>query len=610
MKNRILMLKIAFFIIMFSFAWFHSGVAMADAQMDEPGAEAVAEPEPASTEPEIVAEPELVSTGAELMEWMESHKNVGGTVKLGGSVVLDGYCCFCPDGNDMPSVFVETDGYSITVTGETEFWSDGHLIFRGPSGEQGLFRVAAGGQLTLHGVTVEGGQCALWQEEGAGLVVDHQCQVSGAIHYADTPFVYEYEPVYVIVERGQTADNAFPSEVTGIINYQGQVAHGAKIPVTWNLEGTGTKRDERKRFSVQGSFFPAASREPAFCTVIYNDYPLTFLEVKAVASSNTYRFQGWYAIPEEKLPITVSSEYSFDGTSWNEYEKVTVSSIWDGFVIGIRAEQWDTGANPYIYIRLKWNDGGTCYFSNVLRYAADNLENAEDQGGSRGGGTSIVNPPEEPRQEPSDKLGKDPSDEPRGNAPEEPGQESPDKPGKNPLGEPRGDEPDTSRGNPPEELGQEPPDKTGKNPLDDLQGNPPNEPQESPLSASQGNPPNEQQGNLPGSSEENPTDALSGYRAQAGNQDNVTGIQPSEEISDDVEAAEYADSGQEQVRPRQSAAEKSGDAVSKIYDGRLPGNIVGTGFLTLFIFGVAAGFCLYMGRLRKYFHIVKKTLSK
>lgn len=264
MKNRKIKVIIAVFIIMFSFACFHSADAMAGAQADRPDAESAAEP---------------VSTGAELMEWMENHKNTGGTVKLESNVTLDGYCSFCPDGRNMPPVFVDMNGYRITVTGDSEFWSDGHLVFQGQEGEQEVFRVATGGRLSLNGLIVEGGQCALWQEEGAGMTLDN-CQVSGNVHYADTPFVYDYEPVCVIVERGQTADDVFPSEIEGSINQQGQVSYYQKIPVTWNLEGTKSQQEERKRFSVQGSFSRAASREPALCTVIYNDYPLTFTEVR------------------------------------------------------------------------------------------------------------------------------------------------------------------------------------------------------------------------------------------------------------------------------------------------------------------------------------------
>ena len=66
-----------------------------------------------------------------------------------------------------------------------------------------------------------------------------------------------------------------------------------------------------------------------------------------------------------------------------------------------RQREQDDEESPFnIYIRLQWNNNGTEYFSNVLCYAADDLDSEEDIGGSRGGGTSITNPPDEPQEEP------------------------------------------------------------------------------------------------------------------------------------------------------------------------------------------------------------------
>lgn len=345
--------------------------------------------------------PDSVSSGPDLIEWMELHKDTGGTVKLTDHVVLEEDYTYCPNGINRPSVFVDTDKYTITVTGEIELMSDSHLIFSGQPDGKSIFYVAPKGALSMMGVAVESGQCALWQEEGAGLVME-DCHISGNIHYADTPFVIYQNTVYVVVEKGQTVNDVLPTEISCTVNRQGQLSHNEPVPLSWNLEGSDVQQEERRRLQLQGSFLQAASAEPALCTVAYNDYPLTFLDVTATDDGARYTFRGGYTKPEEALPITIISEYSFDGENWIVYDETNVKDVEAGFFIGFRAEECDRAAYSNIYIRLQWNDNGTRYFSNVLCYAADNLEHVEDIGGSRGGGTSIINLPEDPQEKSDD----------------------------------------------------------------------------------------------------------------------------------------------------------------------------------------------------------------
>ena len=376
--------------------------------------EPVAEPEPeeaeaftAGAEPELIAafsvssESETVSTGEALMNWLESHKNTGGTVRLTDHVVLDGTYSFCPNGVSGPDLFVDTGQYTITVTGEIAFLSNGRLTFSGEPDGQGIFCVAEKGVLSLYGISVESDHCALWQEEGAGLEVS-ECVISGDTHYAHMPFVMYYnDSLCAVVEKGQTVNDALPTQINCRVNKQGQLFSNEPVALSWNLEGTERQQEERRRFEVQGSFSGAESTEPVRCTVVYNDYPLTFMNVSASVSSYCYTFQGGFTAPEESLPFTVAAEYSFDGENWIVYEgEQMATNTNSGFRIDIpiQPEQCFAAASSKIYIRLQWNDNGTRYFSNVLCYAADNVEQVDDIGGSRGGGTSIINPPDVPQQ--------------------------------------------------------------------------------------------------------------------------------------------------------------------------------------------------------------------
>ena len=104
--------------------------------------------------------PDFVSNGPALIEWLETHKDIGGTVKLTDHVVLEEDYTYCPNGINRPTVFVDTDQYTITVTGEIELMSDNHLIFSGQPDGKSIFYVAPKGALSMMGVAVESGQCA------------------------------------------------------------------------------------------------------------------------------------------------------------------------------------------------------------------------------------------------------------------------------------------------------------------------------------------------------------------------------------------------------------------------------------------------------------------
>lgn len=385
------------------------GEPAADSEPEKTDEPAV-NPEPEKTEecsePIAMEDPvESVSTGRELTDWLESHKNTGGTVKLSDHIILAEDYDFYPDAPYMPAITVDTDRYTITVAGAVGVSSDNRLLFSGHPDGKGIFCVEKG-LLSLQGITVESQTCALWQAEGAGMAVSG-CQITGSIHYAETPFVMEPDPVCVIVEKGQTVEDVLPDSLRCRVNRRGEVNAEEQVALVWNLEGTERHQEERLRFQVQGFFQQAVSLEPVRCTVVYNDYPMTFEEVHASVFGNCYIFKGCYTKPEEEAPYTLKSEYSFDAENWLVSDETMVDDTYAGFVIVVDDGQRNREAHPYIYIRLQCNNNGTRYFSNVLCYAADNLDAVEDIGGSRGGGTSITNPPDEPQEE----IGGAPSEE-------------------------------------------------------------------------------------------------------------------------------------------------------------------------------------------------------
>lgn len=379
---------------------------------------------------------DTVSTGPELVSWMESHIGLGGTVSLAADITLSDTWYFVPH-RRQPAIIVDTNGFSITVTGEITFLSDDRLTFYGTPDEKGVFRVAAGGLLFMEGCAIEekaagstkdAGGYVLVQEEGAGLVVQN-CTISGDIRYAQMPLVIYNTPVTAVASPRQEAVDVLPSVIVSQVIRNGQKYFGEEIPVTWETAGTEKAQQERRRFTVQGTFQGAASLEPPVCTVVYNDAPLTFTDVSASLSYSAYVFQGGYTKPEEKLPIHVAMEYSFDLNNWILYDTESVSDVEELFFIGIAKADWDIFANPYIYIRLRCSDDGEEIYSNVLRFVVDDLSKVEDQGGNRGGGTAIVNPPKEPVSVPEPPASSEP--EKNDGSSGEPGDEEEDSDQKN-----------------------------------------------------------------------------------------------------------------------------------------------------------------------------------
>lgn len=371
----------------------------ADMEAVEPGESTVEAVLQASEYADKKEPEESVSTGRELTDWLESHKFTGGTVKLADHILLEEAYDFYPNAPYMPAITVDTDRYTITVTGKVGLSSDNRLAFSGHPDGKGIFHVKEKGFLSMQGIAVESETGALWQEEGAGLVVSG-CQITGSIHYAKTPFVIDPDPVCVVVEKGQTVNDVLPESLRCRVNRQGEVSSDDSVPLVWNLEGTKRQQEERLRFQAQGFFLQAVSVEPVRCTVVYNDYPMTFKEVRASMYKNSYIFKGFYSKPEGESLYTLKSEYSFDAENWFvSDEKMVDDTSYADFVIVADDVQSDRAAYPHIYIRLRCDNNETEYFSNMLCYAADNLDEEEDIGGSRGGGTSITNPPDEPREE-------------------------------------------------------------------------------------------------------------------------------------------------------------------------------------------------------------------
>ena len=322
---------------------------------------------------------DTVSTGEELMEWLSGHKDTGGAVKLAGDISLGDFY-YARDRGAEP-VTIDTGTCSITANGYVYLQATSPLTIRGVGGEQGVLRSSGGGSLLhLNGLVLEAENgFAIFQEEGAGFITENT-SVSGDVHYAKQPFVCEWKPALTVVERGKTLDaGMLPATLSARVNRQGQVTQFyEEVPVMWDAAGHEEDQELRLRFTVPGVFEDMASQDAPVCTVVYDDFPLTFLAVNVEKMAgnygDSYRLSGTFSTPADRLPITVAQEYSFDGENWTLYDETTAASPSSGFSISLFVGKEELERIPEFYIRLRWNDDKTVYYSNVLRFAADSFE--------------------------------------------------------------------------------------------------------------------------------------------------------------------------------------------------------------------------------------------
>lgn len=348
----------------------------------------------------MLQEPDTASTAEELLEWLSDHEDSGGTVWLSDDISLCDVSYV--HGLRKPAITINTGEFSITTDGSVELLAGSPFTICGIGGENGVLRVSEGSTAYILGLALESEEgYAAFQEEESGFMTENS-SVVGDIHYADRPFIWEWETGRTVVGLGETFDAGWlPDVILARVNHLGRTTDEYEaVPVTWDLSGHEEDQMLRRRFTVSGEFENMASLAAPECTVIYDDFPLTFLEVNVYKIEgrygDSYRFTGEFSVPENRLPITIAQEYSFDGENWFLDQESMDTIVKNTFSISPFVKKEDRESCPKIFIRLSWNDNGTVYYSNVLSFATDSLAANEEPGGNRGGGTDIIDPPKQP----------------------------------------------------------------------------------------------------------------------------------------------------------------------------------------------------------------------
>lgn len=91
---------------------------------------------------------------------------------------------------------------------------------------------------------------AVVQEEGA-CYEERQCDISGDVRYASSPYVLSWEPALVLAGPGQIAEDVLPVSVNAryILNGENHVGH---LPVIWEIGRYESYQEKRLRFRMTG----------------------------------------------------------------------------------------------------------------------------------------------------------------------------------------------------------------------------------------------------------------------------------------------------------------------------------------------------------------------
>lgn len=349
----------------------------------------------------------VIQSFSDLSEWLEEHKNSGGTAVLGSDITIPGGESY----EYINSVYkkeltIDTAGHTIYVEGRLSLWP--FLRVEGDGGARELFHVCSGGELNLVSITVDAGESgtAVVQERGAFFVCGSEeglglpgfsCTgriVSPDMITAGASFWYNYEkiPMVRIQENATFTAELLPDAVDARVN-RAFGDNSESLDVVWNEESFP---ESQKRTIISGSFpdgyVPFSGYEPR-CLVIWEaaDTPF-FLNAYGESYGGQYILH-MYA--ETYVEGTVYIEYSGDGELWNqaaEYNGGKAFTMPEGggnMNWLLYFSENEAGAELPSYFRMiQILPDGTEVCSETLEITKDNLFVASDIDGGRGGETS------------------------------------------------------------------------------------------------------------------------------------------------------------------------------------------------------------------------------
>lgn len=319
-------------------------------------------------------------------------------------------CRIWPRNPEDAPLTVDLGEHTLFVEGGLTVHSG--VEFTGAGGENGLVRVRTGGQAgiassTRFTVAAEGGY-ALWQEEGGILDYEPAPGSTGSIHFAERPVAVPYSTAnaatftsVALVRDGQALADVLPA-MDSVRLYHGGAKEDARIPVIWDLEACWAQLDGRERVLLTGSYLDAEAFQAPACLVAFqNGNPATILNCYGTEGRGAPSAMVQLALAQPGLDCRI--EWSANGKNWMPAGSEESLEEGEFPVFYVTFPQEEPPAYPYYLSAVVEGPDGSVGYSDVAVIREANVQCGN--GGNRGGGTDIIDPPDPPQPDPPEQDG-------------------------------------------------------------------------------------------------------------------------------------------------------------------------------------------------------------
>ncbi|MEY8438771.1 hypothetical protein [Anaerotruncus colihominis] len=350
-------------------------------------------------------ETQTVFSLEELQDWISRCSSIGGTVRLGCDLTVEKDTRWQYIGwAGQPVITIDAGPYSIRIQGIMEVHQS--LAFVGEGGEKGVLHIERGGLLECHSSVTAINGFAVYQEEGAVLVLDETVPEE-TVHFAKRPVVWPAndllnfypnvdQPVVTLPYEGPFDPTVLPDTFPSCVYQNGKTDYELhEIPVEWNLSEYQDELRERKRFLLEGRFtedFESYGDQPRLLITFLRQDAAVFLQCAVQERHSATIFDAGYLLDDPHAEHWLESSY--DGEVWEAVDKDLLEYWCDENTVGqVDVMAIYTGADlpNYFSVAVVGQDGKTRY-SDTVEVTEQNQVTGSDIGGGRNGETSPFPP--------------------------------------------------------------------------------------------------------------------------------------------------------------------------------------------------------------------------
>lgn len=342
---------------------------------------------------------EEINDGDQLIEWLEDHKITGGNAVLVKDITIgSGYIYSSPGWGKKQDVIVDTCEYSMTIDADVDLSYYNNLTICGQGTPESVIKITPEGRLflaanTIYAYGTGGDTYIIDQQPGSTLSIapEYASMIQGNIRYSGymTGELSDSEfPVYLAVPLGiEEHEIELPRTARVLIylnegNDEGDLE--AQLPIIWDTSPVAEGSRENKRVCLTGKL--DTGQYPGLTLTDTLECWLCFKTNDAIILNIQIR-SGWLTCSfyTDQTFESVALMWSEDGEHWNEEKAEPPAIIGGKFKLSRHIE---TGKDYYICAKLV--KGDQVSYSNVILTDDDQILEAPDLDGGRGGGTDII----------------------------------------------------------------------------------------------------------------------------------------------------------------------------------------------------------------------------